>query len=329
MAILSTLGIGNIQEQQNQLRQAADKYCSALELAGNVPFPVSCEAYMGLARIYYQWNDLGEGMKYGRQAVRFAEMIHPSDRSIAAKVVLAQMNIACGEESVASVLLDEAFQSARQHSYPHQFPPIAEAQVRIRIRQGRLKDAMQLAQTYCLPFSMARIHLAAGNSAEALAVLTPVRNQAEERGHEDTRIQTLVLQAIAEQSVQVLADAIATAEQGGFIRIFVDEGDLIVGLLRELSARGLKSNFFNKVLAATKSDGALNEKRGADLIEPLSERELEILRLIALGLSNQEIAERLFLALSTVKGHNQNIFGKLEVGRRTEAVARARNLGLL
>jgi LuxR family maltose regulon positive regulatory protein len=65
------------------------------------------------------------------------------------------------------------------------------------------------------------------------------------------------------------------------------------------------------------------------LIEPLSERELTVLELIAQGLSNREISERLFLALSTVKGHNRNIYGKLEVHRRTEAVARARELGLL
>jgi LuxR family maltose regulon positive regulatory protein len=65
------------------------------------------------------------------------------------------------------------------------------------------------------------------------------------------------------------------------------------------------------------------------LFEPLSERELEVLQLVAQGLSNREISERLFLALSTVKGHNQNIFGKLQVQRRTEAVARARELGLL
>ena len=65
------------------------------------------------------------------------------------------------------------------------------------------------------------------------------------------------------------------------------------------------------------------------LVEPLSQRELEVLQLIAQGLSNREISERLFLALSTVKGHNRNIFGKLQVQRRTEAIARARELGLL
>jgi LuxR family maltose regulon positive regulatory protein len=69
--------------------------------------------------------------------------------------------------------------------------------------------------------------------------------------------------------------------------------------------------------------------RPSSLVEPLSQRELEVLQLIAQGFSNREISERLFLALSTVKGHNRNIFGKLQVQRRTEAVARARELGLL
>jgi LuxR family transcriptional regulator, maltose regulon positive regulatory protein len=85
-----------------------------------------------------------------------------------------------------------------------------------------------------------------------------------------------------------------------------------------------------KLLAAFGAEAQKSAGQFAQpLVEPLSRRELEILQLVAQGLSNREISERLFLALSTVKGHNRNIYGKLQVQRRTEAVARARELGLL
>jgi LuxR family maltose regulon positive regulatory protein len=132
----------------------------------------------------------------------------------------------------------------------------------------------------------------------------------------------------------VLGDALALAEPGGFIRLFVDEGLPMAQLLSEASAQGIMPEYTGKLLAVFEAE----EQKRADnshlptaqpLIEPLSQRELEVLHLIAQGLSNREISERLFLALNSVKGHNQKIFGKLEVQRRTEAVARARELGLL
>ncbi len=105
-------------------------------------------------------------------------------------------------------------------------------------------------------------------------------------------------------------------------------------LLSEAAAIGILPDYLGKLLAVCeaeeqKSEDTSSRPPAKPLFEPLSQRELEVLRLIAQGLSNQEMSERLFLALSTVKGHNRNIFGKLQVQRRTEAVARARELGLL
>jgi LuxR family transcriptional regulator, maltose regulon positive regulatory protein len=103
----------------------------------------------------------------------------------------------------------------------------------------------------------------------------------------------------------------------------------------QVAAQGLLPDYLGKVLAAFEAEKQKNEATTShlppaqSLIEPLSRRELEVLRLIAQGLSNQEMSERLVLALETVKGHNKKIFGKLQVQRRTEAVARARELGLL
>jgi LuxR family maltose regulon positive regulatory protein len=108
-------------------------------------------------------------------------------------------------------------------------------------------------------------------------------------------------------------------------------------LLSETAVREKMPDYVGKLLAAfeaeaqghTSESPAFTPPAAQPLVEPLSERELEVLQLVAEGLSNREISERLFLALSTVKGHNRNIYGKLQVQRRTEAVARARELGLL
>jgi LuxR family maltose regulon positive regulatory protein len=134
-----------------------------------------------------------------------------------------------------------------------------------------------------------------------------------------------------------LARALALAEAEGAIRLFVDQGPPMARLLAQAAARGIAPDTTARLLAAFAADapqpaGGAHPRASAPaqpLIEPLSERELEVLRLIAEGLSNQAIGAQLFLALDTVKGHNRHIFDKLQVQRRTEAVARARELGLI
>jgi LuxR family maltose regulon positive regulatory protein len=128
-----------------------------------------------------------------------------------------------------------------------------------------------------------------------------------------------------------LEHALKLAAPEGYVRIFVEEGNSMARLLSEAATRGIMPDYTGKLLAVLKADGENNEglstrtsaKASQPLVEPLSERELEILQLIAQGHSNREICERLFLAIPTVKGHNRNIFGKLQVRNRTEAVAHA------
>jgi LuxR family maltose regulon positive regulatory protein len=164
----------------------------------------------------------------------------------------------------------------------------------------------------------------------------------EAKGWQDERLKVMVLQTVALQAhgekgkaVHLLCDALALAEPGGFIRLFVDEGLPMAHLLSEAEVLGMLPDYTGKLLAVLEAEEQKSEDASSlpppaqPLIEPLSRRELEVLRLIAQGLSNQEICERLFLALDTVKGHNRKIFDKLQVQRRTEAVARGRELGLL
>jgi LuxR family maltose regulon positive regulatory protein len=150
-----------------------------------------------------------------------------------------------------------------------------------------------------------------------------------------------VLQALAYEAqgnippaLAPLERALTLAEPEGYVRVFVDEGSPMARLVSEAAAHGMMPNYTGRLLTVFEAE----EHKRADeahlplaqsLAEPLSKRELEVLQLIAQGLSNSEISERLFLARDTVKGHIKKIFGKLEVQRRTEAVARAREVGLL
>jgi len=341
--ILATIGLGNVQEAENQLYLAAETYQRVLQLAGDQPLLIIYEAHLGVARVLYEWNDLDAAEQHGRQSLHLARQYdRVIDRFVICEVFLARLKLAQGDVVGAAALLAEAGQSARQHNFVFRMPEVAAAQVLTLLRQGNLVAAAHLAQTHELPLSQARVHLARGNPSAALAVLEPWRRQVEAKGWEDERLKVMVLQAVAlqahgekDKAVQLLFDALALAAPGGFIRTFLDEGLPMAHLLSKAEARGMMPDSIGKLLAVCEAEAQKRENTSSlsppaqPLIEPLSPRELEVLQLMAQGLSNHEISERLFLALDTVKGHNRKIFDKLQVQRRTEAVARARALGLL
>ena len=172
-----------------------------------------------------------------------------------------------------------------------------------------------------------------GDANAALVVLEPWQRHVETAGWTDRRLELLILQALAleangnkDEAVPRLLDALALAEPSGYVRSFIDEGVSMAVLLSSAAADTRMPEYTSRLLSII--DDKPPRPGTSPLIEPLSQRELEVLRLIGQGLSNQEIGARLFLALDTVKGHNRRIFGKLQVQRRTEAVARARELGL-
>jgi LuxR family maltose regulon positive regulatory protein len=224
-------------------------------------------------------------------------------------------------------------------------PEVLAARVVVLLHQGNLAQAEDLAETHDLPLSAARVSLAQGDAATALMILGPLRQQLEARGWVDELLHVDVVQALAHQAqgnldtaVQLLEDLLARTEQSGFTRLFVDAGDPMERLLATALTRNIRPGYTARLLAAFAAAETVAEPvsvpspallAAQPLIDPLTPRELEVLRLIADGCSNHEISERLFLALSTVKGHNRVIFGKLDVQRRTEAVARARELALI
>jgi LuxR family maltose regulon positive regulatory protein len=341
--ILATIGMGNVQEANNELHQAAETYRRILQLAGDQPLQIIGEVHLGLGHILYEWNDLAGAEQHGQQALQLEQQYDKViDRYIICEVFLASLKLARGDLAGAAAILSQASQSARQHNFVHRLPEIAAAQVLVLLREGDLTAAAHLAQTHDLPLTQARVAFVQGDPLAALTKLETLRHEAETKRWDDERLRVMVLQAIAqdahgekEKAVRVLSEALTLAEPGGFIRLFIDEGEPMRLLLeKQLRDRGHHMmGYVNKILAAFASSQPMQQSkfknREAEMFEPLSQRELEVLKLIAEGLSNDEIGKRLFLALDTVKGHNRRIYDKLQVQRRTEAIARARELGLL
>jgi LuxR family maltose regulon positive regulatory protein len=346
-AILATIGLGQVQEAGNQLSLASETYRRVLQLAGDLPRQITCDAYLGLARIFYEWNDLDTAQQHGQQSVQLGRLVDSTDQFVSCGVFLARLKLVRGDVAGATAILAEAEQFARQHDYVYQIPEVAAGQVRTLLIQGNLAAAAHLAQVHELPISQARVHLAQGDPGKALALLEPLRQQAETKDWQDERLKVMVLQALAlhagtqrshgkeDRAVQLLGDALALAEPEGFVRIFVDEGPPMAHLLYEALSHGIAPDYVRRLLSAfpdAKPDPAAppsTQASESDWIEPLSEREIEVLALVAEGLTNQEIASRLFLSHHTIKAHTRNIFGKLDVHNRTEAVARGRALGIL
>ncbi|MBL8079840.1 MAG: hypothetical protein JNM55_17870 [Anaerolineales bacterium] len=341
--IAALTSLGQIQETDNQLSLAAESYERVLQLAGDPPQPIACEAHLGLARLNYQWNDLTAAQKHGQRCQQLMQQIESVDTVVSHKVSLARLLLAQGDVSSAvGAVFQEAEAYIHQHDFVFRIADLAAIQVIVLLYQGDLVTAADLAQTHHLPISQARVHLAQGDPGKALDVLAPVRQQAEEKSWQDERLKVLVLQALAhwaqgrsETAVKFLKDALASAKPGGFIRIFVDEGPSMARLLYEALACGVEPAYVRRLLAAfpiADSEPAalsLPPDAEAGLVEPLSMRELEVLQVIAEGLSNQEVAHRLYLSLHTVKVHARNIYAKLGVKNRTQAVAQGRTLGIL
>jgi LuxR family maltose regulon positive regulatory protein len=339
---LASIRLAQVQEAENQLHLAAETYQRVLPLIDEYSPHNASLAYFGLARIYYEWNDLDVAEKYGEQSLQLARQYDQViDRLIVSEVFLASLKLARGDVTGAMDKILQAEKTSRLKNYTYRLPDIAYTRAGIQLRLGNVDEAAQLAQNYVMPLMQARVLIAQGNPSEALSFVEPQRQQAEAKRLPQRQLQVMAVQSVVlitngdkDKAVQVLDEALALAEPGGYIRLFVDEGALMAQLLREAASRGIRPDYIARVLTAF--EGEPKEERQtasvpapSSLIEPLSQRELEILKLITQGLSNREIGERLFLALDTIKGHNRKIFDKLQVQSRTEAIARARELGLL
>jgi LuxR family maltose regulon positive regulatory protein len=261
---------------------------------------------------------------------------------------------------------EETIQEMKAVARESQLPPwvtnqMGAWQARLWLAQDRLKAASRwvtergLAPTgeseplqgisYFALFDylvLARILIAQGHLGEAARLLADLRKAAEAGDRTSSVIAILVLEALTfqaggetDRANSALARALTLAEPEGFVRVFVDEGPPMAQLLREAQNRGIALDYGRRLLAAfpahelIPTDAKVGQVDQSESIEPLSEREIEVLQLIAQGLTNGEIAATLHLSPNTVKVHTRNIYGKLGAHHRADAVARARVLGIL
>ncbi|SHN33953.1 LuxR C-terminal-related transcriptional regulator [Gracilibacillus kekensis] len=344
ITLMATLGIGQIEELDNQLNLAMQTYKQVVQIAGEPPLPAACDAHFGMARIYYQWNKIEESTVHSDQSIVLAREVENTDRLSECELFAVKLKLAKQELSEAEDLLMNVRHKVQERSYDHLLSEVTHLEFVLALYCGSFTNEMKLLQTEQFPVLEARSHIAKGNAKAALTLLDFLHEQAIENQWQDEILKLLILQALAlqvegnmEEALQKLKEVITLAERENFLRLFVDEGKSLYVLLTEAYARRIHPDYTKRLLSAMRKEQKLLDYSSLQnlslktdyFVDTLSNRELEVLYLIAEGLSNQEIGDRLFLALSTVKGYNRNIFEKLQVKRRTEAIARAREIGLI
>jgi len=362
VALTATWNLAQLEIEQGHLRQAADLCRQALELPAST-LPAAGGAYVCLGSLLYEQNELESAVTQVEKGIELGEQ--GADLAIVALgyLTLARIRLAQADPSGALEAAQQAEQLARRYNSRYWTAQATAYQARVWLAEGQLEAALRWAERSGLSpqnpvsylaeieyLTLARLLLAQKKETEAVELLERIRQAAEASGRTGRVIETLILLSLAheasidtEQAVTSLDQALALAEPEGYNRIFLDEGPPMVELLKRMKAEGREARlkgYIEKLLLAHKKDeeksfhpssspGASHSAVLHPLIEPLSERELELLGLITAGLSNSEIAEKLVVTVGTVKWHLNNIYGKLGVRSRTQATARARELGLL
>lgn len=358
--------LGDLQVRRGQLHQAALSYRQALQL-GSIRqgqlLPVAAQTVSVIGQVLYEWDQLEEAERYLLQGVELSRKLESTYYLLSNLQILARVHWIQGNRESALRLRRETEQIMLE------FPPdpsvAARAvvqQVRMYLRMGETQAAVRWAQLHgqnwksghAYPMELmailwARVWIAQENAPEAIETLEHALLPAREAGRWGVVIELLVLQALAlamarqiSPALTALEEALSLAEPEGYTRIFLDEGEPMAQLLRmayrskEKGSREYETKLLEELLSAEATEppasGEMPSARLVDqtvLIDPLTERELEILYMIAEGHSNQEIAERLVITLGTVKAHVSHIYSKLDVRSRTQAVIKAKQLHLL
>ena len=337
---VATTALAGIQAAHYQLHQAAASYRDVLQRLADPTHLLGFEARLGLARILYDWNALDEAEPHALLCSALAA--RPEHQAEwGADLLRARLLFAGGEHPAAEALLTRGHVDA-SGPLSGRAQEAAELRVLQLLRRGALPQAAALARAHQLPLGLPRVLLAQGQAQQALQLIEAHGASRAAQGLVQEALQAKVLQALAQQALgatgraqQLLREALLQAQPQGSVRLFVDEGAPLHTLLRTLPRDADLAPYIARLLhaldapASTGPAAPAEARRSTVPMETFSPRELEILRLIQAGHSNQHIGERLFLSLSTVKWHNQNLFAKLDVQRRTEAVARALELKLL
>ncbi len=352
MALTGTFPLADVRLVQGRLAEAERVYTHALQgvLEQSTPgLPGTADLYLGLARIYLERDDLETVESYLQQSTTLAEQTRSPDWARRYYLVHARLQEARGDLEGALTLLEEAEQLSAQNPLPEIWP-VAALKARVWIKQGHLSGARKwtqqrgLSAADSLTFLREYEHLTLArllyhqDQAETLALLERLLRAAEEGGRPGRVIEILILQALAHQAqgalpgaLAALSRALSLAEPEGYVRVFVEEGAPMVELLGQVRAKDDMQEAYVRQLLAHLGGAEPHPSsfRHYPLVEPLSERELEVLGLLKTELSGPDIAQELSVSLNTLRTHTKSIYSKLAVHNRRAAVRRAEEHGLL
>jgi LuxR family maltose regulon positive regulatory protein len=356
-AISALSVLADVRPALGRLREAADAYARMLQVVVDQGEPLPRDAadlYRGLAELELESGDLAAAAQHLLRSKELGEQGELPVWRYRWCIAQARLNEAQADLEGALSLLDEAQRLFIRTPAP-EARPISAQKARIWTKQGRVAEALEWARerdlsvdddlSYLHEFehvTLARVLIARGEGEgaadsihDAAGLLERLLDAAEQGGRIGSAVEILALQALAHQALgdtpsalAPLERALSLAEPEGYVRVFVNDGPPMARLLKEAASRGVALESARRLLAAFPLAGP-GSARPSAVKELLSDREAEVLQHIAAGLTNREIAERLYLSLFTVKAHARSIYDKLDAHSRTQAVAKARELGIL
>jgi LuxR family maltose regulon positive regulatory protein len=353
------LDLAETLRQQGRLREVIDICERRLKIAEESGFAESelVGWLLGIwGEVLAELNDLDKAVDLAERGVKLAARGLDVLYKVYSNLYLVRVLFSSGKISGAEEVIQSMENLVHEYGIPlWALSSLSAWQVRIWLAQGKIKLASQWVEDHQLDPDVepayqdeithavfARVLMAQGRLDEAEELLQRLLEAAKAGGRTSSVIELLIQQSLAAQSagdtsraLSALEQALLTGQEEGFMRIFVNEGAPMARLLYQALAHEISPAYVRQLLAAfptpepQRAEIARTPDPDVAWVESLSEREVEVLQLIAEGLKNQEISDRLYLSQNTVKAHNRNIFGKLGVSSRTQAVARARALGIL